>query len=137
MQKTSGCDLFCRPLNHNQRFRIGKTLLDKTIRQNELDGAGIEVYRSDKLLDCRDKMALALEFDLEQRVELIVVEVDNLALGATYTHGEADKVVEIELVALRLLNLEHKFVIENHLGTLLGVDIGKCHHSTALTTTSK
>ena len=82
-------------------------------------------------------MAFAFEFNFKEWVELVVVEIDDLALGATNAHLEADKVVKIELVALTLLNHEHKFVVENHLGTLLGVDIGKSHNSTALTATSE
>ena len=79
-------------------------------------------------------MAFAFEFDFEKWIELVVVEVNNLAFGTTNTHLEADKIVKVELVALLLLHLEHKFVVENHLGTLFGVDIGKCHDCTALTT---
>ena len=64
-------------------------LFDKTFWKDKFDILLVEVYRCDKLLDSRDKMAFAIEFNFEERVELIVVEVDNLAFRATYAGGEA------------------------------------------------
>ena len=109
----------------------------RTVAVLKEDGKVTEIDCCYKLLDGRDKMAFAFEFNLEEWIKLVVVEIDNLAFGATETHLEADKIVKVELVAILLLHLEHKFVVENHLSTLLGVDVGKCNNGTALTTTSE
>ena len=65
-------------------------LLYQAVRQDEFDISLIEIDCCYKLLDSRNKMAFAFEFDFEEWVELAVVEVDNLALGATNAHLEAD-----------------------------------------------
>ena len=116
---------------------LNSLLLYQTLLQYKFYELLIEIYRCDKLFDRRNKMAFTFELDLEERIEIVVVEIDNLTLGATDAHLKADKIVKIELVALDLLNLEHKFVVENHLGTLLGVDVGKCNNRTALAATSE
>ena len=64
-------------------------------------------------------MTLALQLNFEERVEVVVVEVDNLALGATYAYLEADKVIESELVALLLCDLEHQLVVEPTLSEMI------------------
>ena len=71
-------------------YLYGGGLLNQSVREDKFDGAFVEIYRSDKLLDSRDKVAFAFEFNLEEWVELVVVEIDYLAFGTTDAHLEAD-----------------------------------------------